>query len=145
MDSICETCHDSRWKTVNVDGHDICGFCLDNVLAAIRARVTELEAVVAKLPKDAERNPRIPFVDNLWTINRGHVRKLEWCKPLPPYRGFSGADGHDQCSVPYMQTFACDNMGDMGVTEDGVIPIAECYSTKEAAQAAKASASKETT
>jgi hypothetical protein len=101
---------------------------LESDLTAARKRIGELEAGGPQT-KDGVRV--IPFVSQLWTNARGRVRSLLWHH----FDGFSGCDGRDQCSCPYLNTYEKDEFG--FDCEFGSLPVSELYSTESAARAAE--------
>jgi len=98
-------------------------------LAEKAKRIAELEAVVDKLPQDAEGVPCIPGYER-WhpkETRRGVVRFGDWEDPD------AGKEGVEFCYEFGVSNSKSPTTGEPWAYQ----PISECYSTKAAAEAAK--------
>lgn len=84
--------------------------CDTKAIARRIAKLPELEAIDAKLPKTADGATVVPFVDPVWAVATCGVERRYW--------------EHSDCSWVY------------GNLRHKTIRVSECYSTREAAEAA---------
>ena len=80
------------------------------------AKVAQLQAIVDKLPKDAEGVTKLPG-DIVWRVSEEGMEKrlVQWASEWSPWPGYRASYG----------------------IEGPPVPVEECHSTREAAEAAR--------
>ena len=113
----------------------VCDFCggegtwmaADSRLAQAHARIAELEAIVAKLPKTADGVPAYKDMPVWCVMPDGSIYETE----LGWYCTLGAAFARDLAAR--QAGYRLSN----GVWRDVGVPVEHCYSTREAAEAAK--------